>query len=93
MHFTTGIKRVVACHGSFATATCVTCRRQVDGALLADDIMDKRIARCSQCTTIEASSTPSFGVMKPDIVFFGESLPELFYSSLEADLPKVNEPQ
>ncbi len=51
--------------------------------------MDKRIARCSVCTSIEASSTPSFGVMKPDIVFFGESLPELFYSSLEADLPKV----
>ncbi len=80
---------MVACHGSFATATCVTCRRQVDGALLAEDIMEKRIARCSLCTSVEASSAPSFGVMKPDIVFFGESLPELFYSSLEADLPKV----
>ncbi len=58
---------------------------------MADDIMDKRIARCSLCASnIEASSTPSFGVMKPDIVFFGESLPELFYSSLEADLPKVH---
>jgi NAD-dependent SIR2 family protein deacetylase len=52
--------------------------------------MEKRVARCSECSKSEGPHPPSFGVMKPDIVFFGESLPNVFYNSLESDIPQVS---
>ena len=67
--------------------------------------MSKRIARCCVCwppspeadkdtasaadTGTEVGRPASYGVMKPDIVFFGEALPDSFYTSLEEDLPQV----
>jgi len=81
---------VISCHGSFATATCVTCRRQVDGEVLAEDILQKRIARCPSCSATNPHSAGCTGVMKPDIVFFGERLPEEFFRTLEEDLPQAD---
>ncbi|KAJ1726463.1 NAD-dependent histone deacetylase sir2 [Coemansia biformis] len=44
-----GIKGVLNCHGSFATATCIKCGYKCDGTELESDIMAKRIAYCPQC--------------------------------------------
>ncbi|KAL7280338.1 hypothetical protein ACG7TL_005255 [Trametes sanguinea] len=41
-----GVKRVVQCHGSFATASCINCRVRVPGADIADDIMNQRVPIC-----------------------------------------------
>jgi len=41
--------RVVNCHGSFATATCVTCAYKCEGSAIEDDILNQRIARCPKC--------------------------------------------
>ncbi|KLO19092.1 SIR2-domain-containing protein [Schizopora paradoxa] len=45
----TGIKRVLQCHGSFATASCINCRTKVIGTDIKDDIMAKRIPLCKIC--------------------------------------------
>mmetsp|Transcript_56237 Transcript_56237/g.115002 ORF Transcript_56237/g.115002 Transcript_56237/m.115002 type:complete len:736 (+) Transcript_56237:477-2684(+) len=159
------ISKVINCHGSFATATCVTCKRQVQGHEIEADIMSQRISRCPRChpTLINTESqppndsmkakdenaqraqkvesdpqhsdlqqrnaspardendnikretydgneqvdldenengkerrdgeswrNPSYGVLKPDIVFFGEALPSHFFSSLKEDLQRVD---
>ncbi|CDO69645.1 hypothetical protein BN946_scf184851.g33 [Trametes cinnabarina] len=44
-----GVKRVVQCHGSFATASCINCRARVPGAEIADDIMNQRVPICKAC--------------------------------------------
>jgi hypothetical protein len=44
-----GIQRVLQCHGSFATATCINCRQTVKGREIEDDIMAKRVALCKVC--------------------------------------------
>ncbi|XP_064612076.1 NAD-dependent protein deacetylase sirtuin-1-like isoform X2 [Liolophura sinensis] len=75
-----GIKNVIQCHGSFATATCMTCRYKVDAEAVRKDIFDQVIPHCPRCSP---SSTEA--VMKPDIVFFGESLPEEFHTQMAAD--------
>ena len=54
--------RVVNCHGSFATATCVTCGHTCDGSLIEQDILNQRIARCPICcppaqTSVEAGAS------------------------------------
>ncbi|KAI0687145.1 SIR2-domain-containing protein [Cerioporus squamosus] len=44
-----GVQRVVQCHGSFATASCINCRLRVPGNEIADDIMNQRVPLCKVC--------------------------------------------
>ncbi|GAB1203983.1 hypothetical protein APSETT445_002631 [Aspergillus pseudonomiae] len=105
-------EKIVQCHGSFATATCVKCQYQVSGDALYEDIRKGNVPECTSCQKeIEEDSLrpqgqkrkrstngthksrnsdgdesseeedyelPTPGVMKPDITFFGEDLPDEF---------------
>ncbi|KAI6249573.1 NAD-dependent protein deacetylase hst1 [Erysiphe necator] len=111
-------EKLIQCHGSFATASCVDCKYQVPGDTIFDDIRAGRIPLCENCTqnirTIslpkimkrkrprnsqekrrktnncrtndtssdEDNEIPKAGVMKPDITFFGEALPDRFSARL-----------
>lgn len=44
-----GVQRVLQCHGSFATASCLLCRRRVSGSEIEADIMNKRVSLCVVC--------------------------------------------
>ncbi|PWN27598.1 SIR2-domain-containing protein [Jaminaea rosea] len=44
-----GITRVLACHGSFATASCVTCAFKCEGRKIERDIMERRVPTCPEC--------------------------------------------
>ncbi|KAF8141958.1 DHS-like NAD/FAD-binding domain-containing protein [Boletus edulis] len=44
-----GITRVLQCHGSFKTATCLQCRIKVPGNEIERDILDQRIPYCKVC--------------------------------------------
>ncbi|KAH9280153.1 NAD-dependent protein deacetylase sirtuin-1 [Echinococcus granulosus] len=110
-----GIKKVIQCHGSFATASCVSCGYKVRGEEIREAIMAQRIPHCPHCRpdlglkgappvtgvgastvtattpdTSPSSSSSVHGVMKPDIVFFGEGLPAEFHESLHQDLREVD---
>ncbi|XP_059788471.1 NAD-dependent protein deacetylase sirtuin-3, mitochondrial isoform X2 [Balaenoptera ricei] len=71
--------KLVEAHGSFASATCTVCRRPFPGEDFWADVMVDRVPRCPVCT----------GVVKPDIVFFGEMLPHRFLLHL-ADFPTAD---
>ncbi|BFZ58442.1 NAD-dependent histone deacetylase sir2 [Savitreella phatthalungensis] len=120
--------KLVQCHGSFRTATCLKCGWRCDGKLLFGDLREGKVPRCPKCqarrdapfedplsTAPSQTSTTNtnrnrkrkrsggddgdddddenddddtdldVGVMKPDIVFFGEQLPEDFRSAVLAD--------
>ena len=86
--------RVVQCHGSFATATCVTCKNTIPGHEIFECIRNKEVAYCTKCTKSrlalmdkdDAYVPESYGVMKPDITFFGELLPAKFHDTINEDL-------
>lgn len=87
--------KLIQCHGSFAFATCVTCQYKVKGEKIFPAIRNKEIAYCPKCNSTrlkllkndEVSYLPeSYGVMKPDITFFGEALPRKFHDSIKKDL-------
>ncbi|KAH6900720.1 DHS-like NAD/FAD-binding domain-containing protein [Thelonectria olida] len=114
--------KLVQCHGSFGTATCVQCGYQMVGEKIFPDIKAGKIPRCPRCiqslrtnggpnkrkrsagaekkrrrwSADESSDEseydiPSAGVMKPDITFFGEALPDEFSRRLtENDRDKVD---
>lgn len=80
---TEGIEKVITCHGSFATASCTRCKRQVGSSAIREDIFAQRIPYCERCTL--AGSAEDMAVMKPDIVFFGEGLSDEFHQAMAAD--------
>lgn len=110
-------EKLIQCHGSFATASCVECKYQVPGETIFPDIKKGIIPKCDRCfanlkalrapqamkrkrsnngqdkkkkrfdTDADSSSEedydlPGQGVMKPDITFFGEALPDRFSERL-----------
>lgn len=75
--------KVVNCHGSFATASCMMCKQRVHSDEIRTNIMNSVIPLCEVCNDDNA-------FMKPDIVFFGESLPERFDECLKEDTERID---
>jgi len=65
---------LVEAHGSFSGATCIDCRAGNTTEWVRDQIMVDREPRCD-CG----------GLVKPNIVFFGENLPSLFFDAQSED--------
>lgn len=63
--------RIVEAHGSFATQRCIECKTAFPDDLMRDAIQASRVPHC---LTLDCN-----GLVKPDIVFFGESLPSRFF--------------
>ena len=55
---------IVEAHGSFANQHCIECGSSYEGIKLKDEILKGEIAHCYECG----------GLVKPDIVFFGEAV-------------------
>ncbi|KAL1922474.1 uncharacterized protein VTP21DRAFT_10013 [Calcarisporiella thermophila] len=71
---------IVEAHGSFATGHCVNCGWRTSMEWIREKIFMDEIPYCERCNEL----------VKPDITFFGEQLPERFFQRLmdfqEADL-------
>ena len=63
--------KIVEAHGSFAAQHCIECRAAFDGARMRAAVEKGDIVRCAACD----------GLVKPDIVFFGESVRTTEYIS------------
>ncbi|KAL4225349.1 NAD-dependent protein deacetylase sirtuin-2 [Mactra antiquata] len=68
-------EKLVEAHGTFATATCTTCRQKFTGSDIKEKIFSDKLPRCPTRGCV--------GIVKPDIVFFGEDLPRKFYSYMK----------
>jgi len=83
-----GIERIIQCHGSFATASCFRCNNRVASTEIEKDILEQRIPLCTKCVqpheSLETMTSPK-PIMKPDIVFFGEGMPDEFHRSMAMD--------
>lgn len=71
--------KLVECHGHFRTSSCIDCGVPYDSEDAKECILnDGQAPICHRCG----------GLVKPDIVFFGESLPQKFKQLLRKDLGK-----
>jgi NAD-dependent deacetylase len=66
LHAKAGTERLVEVHGSIATSSCTTCRASYPLESVGELFDDDGIATCACC----------MGKVKPDVVLFGELLPE-----------------
>ncbi|XP_053321644.1 NAD-dependent protein deacetylase sirtuin-3-like [Spea bombifrons] len=72
-------QKIVEAHGTFSSASCHLCYTPFPAKEAKDLIMNGGTPRCGTC----------YGVVKPDIVFFGEDLPKCFSKSTK-DFPKAD---
>ncbi|CUS13941.1 unnamed protein product [Tuber aestivum] len=115
-------EKLIQCHGSFASASCVQCGHKVPGETIFPDMIKGIVPKCGTCLKHDANNCnnnkvgkkrkrgrgsgegapgdyrrkrydessddecgddiPQAGVMKPDIIFFGEQLPATFNKRL-----------
>ncbi|SPO25209.1 related to NAD-dependent histone deacetylase [Ustilago trichophora] len=75
-------EKIVEAHGSFASSTCIVCKHRVGDDWIRAKIEQGEIARCprDKCPGRKKGKgkEEGGGLVKPDIVFFGESLPSRF---------------
>eukprot|EP01029_Cantina_marsupialis_P028347 TRINITY_DN776037_c0_g1_i1.p1 TRINITY_DN776037_c0_g1~~TRINITY_DN776037_c0_g1_i1.p1 ORF type:complete len:447 (-),score=142.61 TRINITY_DN776037_c0_g1_i1:132-1472(-) len=69
---------LVEAHGSFYECHCVKCKKRYSQDWAKVRIMNDDIPYCEECGE---------GIVKPDITFFGESLPRRFNEKVGQDLP------
>ncbi|KAI2653469.1 NAD-dependent protein deacetylase sirtuin-3, mitochondrial [Labeo rohita] len=71
--------KLVEAHGSFATAACHLCYTPYPAEEAKQAIMNGNVPICTFCA----------GAVKPNVVFFGEDLPEKYFQHAE-DFPKAD---
>ncbi|XP_044523340.1 NAD-dependent protein deacetylase sirtuin-2 [Gracilinanus agilis] len=73
---------LVEAHGTFYTSHCVSshCRKEYSLGWMKDKIFSEVTPKCDKCQSL----------VKPDIVFFGETLPARFFSYMQSDFQKVD---
>lgn len=75
LHQKSGSKNVIEVHGTAETGHCRSCGKEYTYAQVYTFVKEGKVPRCSDCS----------GVIKPDITFYGESLPEkAFMKALDA---------
>lgn len=62
-------EKLVEAHGTFYSNHCVDCSKEFSMEWAKKEIFADNVPSCIECN----------GIVKPDIVFFGENLPERFY--------------
>jgi NAD-dependent SIR2 family protein deacetylase len=73
--------KLVEAHGSFATAACIRCGKSYNAEDIRSTIFEDKIPMCTKCDVSIYSlqiNTYLQGLIKPNIVFFGEGLPSRF---------------
>ncbi|XP_003698490.1 NAD-dependent protein deacetylase Sirt2 [Apis florea] len=69
-------EKLVEAHGTFHTGRCLKCRAPYTLPWMKEQIFKNVIPKCEECNE---------GIVKPDIVFFGEMLPERFHYLADRD--------
>lgn len=72
-------ERIIEAHGSFASAHCLECGHETSTEyVLASGVRKGEVVYCPR--------GDCGGLVKPDIVFFGEGLPDKFFDNLNVRL-------
>lgn len=73
-------EKLVEAHGTFHIGHCLQCSKEYTQDWMKEKIFKDEIPICEKCP----------GVVKPDIIFFGENLPTLFHDRIVEDFPKCD---
>ncbi|XP_063231502.1 NAD-dependent protein deacetylase sirtuin-2-like isoform X2 [Bacillus rossius redtenbacheri] len=72
--------KLIEAHGTFHTSHCLGCKKKYSLEWMKEQIFADNVPTCTECNE----------VVKPDIVFFKENLPEKFFKNLKSDFRKCD---
>jgi len=75
-------EKIISAHGGFKDAHCIDCGKRQPLRVWKDTLDRNEIPRCQDARCD--------GLVKPDIVFFGESLPDAFFENYQRDLSEAD---
>lgn len=75
--------KLVEAHGSFRTAHCLICEKEYSQDFIEEKVFAGEIPRCNEPGCED-------NIVKPDIVFFGESLPKRFGELVHDDFKECD---
>ncbi|KAH3678248.1 hypothetical protein WICPIJ_008883 [Wickerhamomyces pijperi] len=70
---------IIEAHGSFEGNHCIECHEEFDQENYKLLVLKGEVVKCWKCQ----------GLVKPDIVFFGESLPKKFFDQWDQDVKQL----
>ncbi|MHB1393819.1 MAG: SIR2 family NAD-dependent protein deacylase [Clostridia bacterium] len=73
LHHKAGSRNVYEVHGTSRTCSCDSCGAEYDSALIEKKVMEGEIPPKCRCR----------GIIRPDVVLFGDMLPDCFYDSIK----------
>jgi NAD-dependent deacetylase sirtuin 2 len=75
-------EKLVEAHGTFYSSHCLTpsCNSEYDMEWMKERIFEDTVPSCDKCNAL----------VKPDIIFFGESLPSRFFRLSNQDFPECD---
>lgn len=73
-------EKLVEAHGTFHTNHCLGCKKPYSMEWMKEQIFKDIVPTCEECNSF----------VKPDIVFFGEDLPDKFYQLPDKDFEKCD---
>lgn len=77
LHQKAGSKNVIETHGTMRSLSCTQCYQQVEAAIYLAAFVEKgEMPHCPQCG----------GVLKPDVILFGEQLPQAAWVRAQSDV-------
>ncbi|KAG9119368.1 Sir2 histone deacetylase Hst2 [Ceratobasidium sp. 392] len=74
--------KLVEAHGSFADNHCIDCGTEFSRDKMRELVMNRNPEAPGGVNVPRCADPKCRGLVKPDIVFFGESLPERFHTSI-----------
>ncbi|XP_019851847.1 PREDICTED: NAD-dependent protein deacetylase sirtuin-2-like [Amphimedon queenslandica] len=86
-------EHLVEAHGAFHLAHCITCGKEYPHEYVKEQVFADKIPLCTEtdCAYEPTEEGEAYkGIVKPDIVFFGEALPKRFGELASKDLQKCD---
>lgn len=72
LHHQAGSKKIYEVHGNYTRGLCIECHKRYEITALFEKVKQSKVPYCDDC----------YGLLKPDVVLFGELLPVDFYESV-----------
>ena len=83
-------EKIIEAHGSFAANRCIDCKTEMSADELKKTVWaEKGKIGIPKCKNPKCKRKKG-GIIKPDIVFFGEGLPSKFFTSIPKDIPTAD---
>jgi len=79
LHRRAGSKKIYEVHGNYTRGLCIECQKRYEITALFEKLKESKVPYCDHC----------YGLLKPDVVLFGELLPSDFYESV-AEVEKAD---